>query len=106
MPDQISMRPQFILRVYTLDGLSYDFPYTSALDAKNDLDVMVTGQPGGMWVEGGKWYPAHRFESAEIFPVKIVDGNIVDEEWADADSNLEEILDESSLENVSEEEKE
>lgn len=73
MPDLIPSRigPKYFLRIAIIDGDILEYPYESAMDAKNELEEVINGHPGGVWSEG-RYHPIHRIEYAEIVPVKII----------------------------------
>lgn len=73
MPDLIpsSIGPRYMLRIAIIDGDILEFPYASDTDAKNEMQHIFYGSPGGVWMDG-RYYPVHRIEYAEIVFVKII----------------------------------
>ena len=73
MPDLIpsSIGPRYMLRIAIIDGDILEFPYASDIDAKNELEQVIYGSPGGIWADR-RCYPVHRIEYAEIMLVKII----------------------------------
>ncbi len=60
--------PKYILRFTLLDGGDVlEYEYESAFDAKNDMDVVFSGSPSGLWFNN-TFYPASRIKQVEILP--------------------------------------
>ena len=58
--------PKYILRFTMRDsGDVLEYEYETDMDAKNDMDVVFSGSPNGLWFEG-TYYPMHMIEKAEI----------------------------------------
>ena len=57
--------PSFKLQVAIIDGDILEFEYESDMAAKQDIDIIFYGSPGGVWDEA-TYYPVHRIESCTI----------------------------------------
>ncbi len=64
--------PKYILRFTLLNGGgALEYEYENASDAKNDMDVVFSGDIQGLWF-GNTYYPVHRIDRVDIVPPDAV----------------------------------